>query len=110
MPSCADRIVVRSRIRHVPRSTSIDLGRCPVANDRQGQGRARAYQRHQRVGHHGALVRQGSAESELMRQGVRPKRLSANLAVPTDARSPEQTLSVIVDTPHIAHAGEPRVP
>src|ERR1700722_19591434 len=41
-----------------------------------------------------ALIRKGAAEVALLRQGVRPERANADLAVATEIGSPEQILSV----------------
>jgi len=42
-----------------------------------------------------ALIRRGAAEATLLRQGVRPERASADLAVATEIASTEQALSVL---------------
>jgi hypothetical protein len=42
-----------------------------------------------------ALIRSGAAEVDLLRQGVRPERATADLAVATEITSAEQALSVL---------------
>ena len=46
-----------------------------------------------------ALIRRGAAEATLLRQGVRPERASADLAVATEIASTEQALSVFTHAP-----------
>jgi hypothetical protein len=42
-----------------------------------------------------ALIRRGAAEVSLLREGVRPERATADLAVTTEIGSPEQALSAM---------------
>jgi hypothetical protein len=42
-----------------------------------------------------ALIRRGAAEVSLLRQGVRPERATADLAVATEIDTPEQALSAL---------------
>jgi hypothetical protein len=42
-----------------------------------------------------ALIRRGAAEATMLRQGVRPERATADLALATEIGSPEQALAVM---------------